>query len=406
MKSWIVCSLGIVLFGCSSSTGDLPPLGDGALEISGFLEEAVDGGSVPGVVALVTDREGILYLEAFGRQNVAADFDMRPDTLFRVRSLTKPLTCIGVMMLVEDGLIGLDDPVSKYLPQLESPEVFDQIDLEQGTFTSRPAAGEMTIRQLLSHTSGLGYSWSNPTLFRFLAPGQSAAALPLLHDPGARWTYGESTRVLGEVIEVASGQLLDTFLRNRIFRPLGMDDTSYVVLEDRFPRLVTTHRRENGVLVELPNPAPPIYFDVRGDTGLVSTAEDYARFLRMLLNDGSVGTTRLLAPETIRMMTQNQIGDLRVELQPAADRTMARPFPLGSGRDTFGFGFQITEPGGLPGMRSPGSYSWSGLENTHFWVDPSRGIAALVFMQVLPFYDEAAIDVLEGFEQRIYQSLD
>ena len=405
-KCQLIVCVSLLVAGCSSSQADLPPLGEGALEISRYLEEAVDEGRVPGIVALVTDGDGVLYHEAFGKQNVAADFDMDQDTIFRMFSLTKPITSVAVMMLVEEGLIGLDAPVSDYLPELADLEVMDEVDLEAGTFSSRPAAEAVTIRQLLTHTSGFGYAWSDPILFRFLAPNQSATELPLLHEPGEYWTYGESTRVLGEVVEAASGQLLETFLRNRIFRPLGMDDTGYVVREDAYPRLVTTHRRESGSLVETPNPEPPIYFEIRGDSRLTSTASDYASFLRMLLNRGGGSTARLLNADTVLLMSENQIGNLRVELQSIADPAVSRPFPLGAGRDTYGLGFQITEPGGGPDTRSPGSYSWSGLQNTHFWVDPVEDIGALIFMQVLPFYDEAAIDVLQGFEQRVYQSLD
>jgi CubicO group peptidase (beta-lactamase class C family) len=311
------------------------------------------------------------------------------------------------MMLVEEGLLGLDDPVSEYLPELAMPQVLDEADLDSGTFSSSPAVREITIRHLLNHTSGLGYAFSSPVLFRLLGPDQRATTLPLLDDPGERWIYGESTRVLGDVVEVVSGQLLDTFMRDRIFRPLGMDETGFVIFEDRYPRLVTTHQRSaDGTLSEIRNPEPPIYFEVRGDSRLTSTAGDYAIFLRMLLNEGTADGTRILLPETVRQMTMNQIGDLRVESQPVGDPALTRPFPLGAGRDTFGFGFQITSPGGAAGMRSPGSYSWSGLQNTHFWVDPVEGIAGILFMQVLPFYDDEAIAILEGFEARVYQSLD
>jgi CubicO group peptidase (beta-lactamase class C family) len=399
-------ALVLVLAGCRTSPADLPPIGEGAVEISRFLEDAVEAGRVPGLVALVTDRSGIVYHEAFGKQNVAADFDMDRDTIFRIYSMTKPITSVGVMMLVDEGLIGLDDPVSRYLPGLANPQVLQDVDLVQGTWSSRPASGEITIRQLLTHTSGLGYAFSSPILYRLLDLDQRATELPLLDDPGARWIYGESTRVLGEVIEVASGQLLDTFMRNRIFRPLGMDETGFVVLEDRIPRLATTHQRQGGVLEEAANPEPPVYFEVRGDSRLTTTASDYARFLRMLLNEGQADGSRLLDPATAGLMRVNQIGELRVESQPVGDPAATRPFPLGAGRDTFGLGFQITGAGGGPNTRSPGSYSWSGLQNTHFWVDPVEGVAGILFMQVLPFYDEAAIEILQGFEERVYRSLD
>jgi CubicO group peptidase (beta-lactamase class C family) len=196
-------------------------------------------------------------------------------------------------------------------------------------------------------------------------------------------------------------------MRDRIFRPLGMDETGFVIFEDRYPRLATTHQRSGeGALSEAPNPEPPIYFEVRGDSRLTTTAGDYAIFLRMLLGEGAAGGTRILRPETVREMIMNQIGGLPVELQPVGDPAATRPFPLGAGRDRFGLGFQIAGPGGPPDRRSAGSYSWSGLQNTHFWVDPAEGIAGILFMQLLPFYDDAAIAVLEGFEERVYQSLD
>ena len=196
------------------------------------------------------------------------------------------------------------------------------------------------------------------------------------------------------------------FLQRRIFGPLEMRDTLYVVPADKHDRVVTQLARgADGTLTERPNPAT-VQSPIRGDGGLVSTARDYAAFLQVFLNGGKHGPARLVSERAVRLMTSNQIGDLVVQEQPSAAPDLARPFPIGAGKDTFGFGFQIeTAPVAEQGMRSIGSLSWGGIYNTHFWIDPRRQIAAVVLMQVLPYYDEAAIRTLRGFERLLYQQL-
>jgi CubicO group peptidase (beta-lactamase class C family) len=264
----------------------------------------------------------------------------------------------------------------------------------------------MTIRHLLTHTSGIGYAWSDPRLALLQkTTGLGETDLPLLHDPGQKWTYGAGTRVLGEVIEKISGQPLDAFLRASILEPLGMNDTFYAVPPQKSTRVATVHQRTRGRLTEQPNPAE-LPSTVRGDGGLYSTAGDYSRFLQMLLNRGELGTVRLLTDRSLGEMTRNQIGPLVIEEQPAADTARARPYPLGAGTDKWGLGFQIAAPKSPnPGMRSAGSYSWAGINNTHFWVDPDRQIGVILLIQVLPFYDEACINVLRGFEELVYRHL-
>ena len=203
----------------------------GSAEIDAYLSSVVRDTRIPGIVALVVDADRVVYAGAFGRQNVAAGVPMATDSIFRIASMTKPVTSVAVMMLVQEGDIGLDDPVSKYLPAFENKQVIVSFNAADKTYTTRPAAGPITVRHLLTHTSGLGYAFSNPTLAALVGPepGASVAALPLLHDPGARWTYGESTRVLGALVEKVSGQALDDFMAERIFVPLGMSDTFYTV---------------------------------------------------------------------------------------------------------------------------------------------------------------------------------
>lgn len=375
--------------------------------IDTYLGRAIEDTKIPGMVAMVADVNGVLYSGAFGEQDVAQHVPMALDSIFRIASMTKPVTSVAVMMLVEEGQIALDDPVSSYLPAFEEQEVIATFNAADKTFTTRPAATPMTVRHLLTHTSGLGYSFSSPVLAALMGDtqGASATAYPLLHDPGTRWTYGESTRVLGSLVEEVSGQPLDRFLTERIFQPLGMSDTSYVVPTANNGRVATVHRITEQGLVEAPNTdvvSSPAY----GDGGLNSTAADYVKFMQMLLRGGRTPDgTQLLRAETVRLMGQNHTGRVRVELQETTNDDLSLPFPLGAGRDTYGLGFQVTGAHNDAHTRSPGSLSWAGIFNTEFWIDPARGIGAVLLMQYLPFYDTDAIDTLQGFEQRVYQGL-
>ena len=379
-------------------------------ELDNYLTQAVERDGIPGLVAMVVDRDQVLYSGAFGQQDVANDLPMAVDSIFRIASMTKPITSVAIMMLVEEGRLGLDDPIEQYLPEFSGKSVFASFDPASKRYTERPATGPITVRQLLTHTSGLGYAWSSDILFQLVVADDaspSAAHYPLLFDPGRRWTYGESTRVLGRLIEVVTEQPLETFLRARVLGPLGMHDTRYTLPGDQADRVVTTHVRGDGGFREIPNPAGRLGGAARGDGGLFSTAPDYARFLTFLLNEGRAADgAALLRPATIAEMGRSHIGDLRVELQTPAHATRSRPFPLGAGHDGFGLGFQITGPGPAPAGRSPGSLSWAGIQNTQFWIDPVRGLAAVLLMQYLPFYDELAIGTLQGFEERIYRHLD
>ena len=375
-----------------------------ATALDAYLDQTQAQTQIPGMVAMVTDADGIIYSHAVGRQNVAGDVPMAVDTIFRIASMTKPVTSVAVMMLVQEGDIGLDDPVSDYLPAFEDLQVFATFNPADKTYTTRPAATPMTIRHLLTHTSGLGYSFDSPILAALLEPGASATRLPLLHDPGAKFTYGESTRVLGTLVEEVSGQPLDEFVRERIFIPLDMSDTFYVVPASRVNRVATVHQRTAQGIVEAPNPeaiSAPIY----GDGGLHSTAGDYVKFIQMFLNGGRAPDgTRLLSEATVELMGQNHSRVL-VELQPTTNPALSQPFPLGAGRDSYGLGFQITGQHNDAAARSPGSMAWAGIFNTEFWIDPARGVGGVLMMQYLPFYDAAAIDTLQGFEQRVYQGL-
>jgi len=378
----------------------------GHARLTQYCAAAVAQGAAPGIVVLVLNREGIIYEGAAGKRNVARDVPMSPDTIFRIASMTKPITSVAIMMLAEQGKLALDDPLAKYLPEFDQRPVITRFNPADARYATRPAQGQITLRHLLTHTAGLGYAFTDPTLARLVAVTQKPEwQQPLLHDPGAKWTYGAATRVLGMVVEKISGQPLDRFLRTRIFEPLNMGDTAHGVPARQVARVATSHNRQGAKLIETPN-EPKQDGPVRGDGGLYSTARDYGQFLRMLLNGGTLGGAKLISPQSVRQMGENHIGAIFVETQPAVNPQRAKPFPIGAGKDKFGLGFQIqSHDPKLARYRSPGSLSWAGINNTHFWLDPKRGIAAIVLMQVLPFYDDQAIAVLRGIEEIIYGHL-
>lgn len=374
-------------------------------ELDILLYAAVEGHDIPGVVAIVANRECIIYRGAFGMLDEHGAIDMPTDALFQIFSMTKPFTSAAAMMLREQALLDLDDSIVQYLPDLVGREVIVAVNESDGSYTTRPATREVTIRDLLIHTAGFGYDFSNDTLRVLCRSGErSPRDLPLLHDPGSQWTYGMSTAVLGEAIERITGETLDVFFESRIFRPLGMSDTGFDLKPEKRHRLVSLFRRMDGGLVceQRPEAYEPF---VAGDAGLLSTADDYIRFLQMLLNMGQFDNKRLLTEQSVSELTMNQIGGLKVRKQPGAIPEVSNSFPLGAGKDTFSLGFQVKE-GEEENARSPGSYSWAGLCNTHFWADSQQGIAAVLLMQVLPFYDDLCIQLLTDFEHHIYKNLE
>ena len=396
-----------LLLGYTASPAGLPTLSvSGAAAIDRMFQTAVAAREIPGVVAAVMNKDQILYLKAFGKQDVARGVSMSPDTVFRIASMTKPVTSVGIMMLHEQGKLRLDDPAGSYLPAYGARDVLETFNKEDATYTTRPAKGEMTIRHLLTHTSGLSYPFTSPTILAIQTKtGKDPKELPLLFDPGTKWNYSPATAVLGDIVEKVSGQSLEAWDQARIFRPLGMVHTTYRPTPEQVARLATIHQREPTGLVESPN-LREYTPDVRGDGGLVSTASDYSVFVQMFLNEGSWHGTRLLKRETVRLMTSNQIGSVVVDTMPAAIPSRSAQFPFGAGKDKFGLGFQIAVTDGTPAHeRGAGSYTWAGIYNTHFWVDPKNGIGAVMLTQVLPFYNATSMDVMKRFENLIYEHL-
>ena len=380
-----------------------------AATLSRQLTDAVGRGDTPGVVALLVNRDGVLYEGVAGKRDSANNVPMSTDTIFNITSMTKPVTSVAIMMLLEQGKLGLDDPVSKYLPSFDNLKVITKFNESDGTYETRPAKRAMTIRHLLTHTSGIAYAFSNPIMNKLQAGTQKMEwEFPLVHDPGDKWTYGASTRVLGLIVEKLTGAPLENYYQEHIFKPLGMVDTSYAVAADKQARLTTSYRVVDGKRQEQPKqniPSTPTA-PYRGDGGLYSTAHDYGLFMRMLLNGGKLGNARIISERSVKLMGENHTGDVVVSQQPAANPALTKPFPLGAGQDKFGLGFQITaKSDGATKYRSPGSMSWAGLFNTEFWVDPQKGIGGVMLMQFLPFYDDGAIRTLQEFEATVYRDL-
>jgi CubicO group peptidase (beta-lactamase class C family) len=401
-----------VLTGCLVSTGSAQTKGysdAGKAALSRQLNDAVSRGDTPGVVALVASRDGVLYEGAAGKLDVAKNIAMPVNAIFSIASMTKPVTSVAIMMLLEEGKLKLDDPVSKYLTGFDKLQVITKFNEKDATYETRPAKRTMTIRHLLTHTSGIGYSFTNPIEYRLTqATKKGEWELPLLSDPGDKWNYSASTRVLGMIVEKITGASLEAYYQQRIFKPLGMVDTSYAVPVANQSRVPTQYSRINGVLEAQPKapiPSTPTA-PFRGDGGLYSTVEDYSKFVQMLLNGGHLGSAKILSENSVKMMGQNHIGAIFVELQPDADKLRTKPFPLGAGQDKFGLGFQIasSDPQ-FSKFRSPGSMSWAGIFNTEFWIDPVKHIGGVQMMQVLPFYDDGAIRTLRDFEESVYRNL-
>ena len=380
--------------------------GSAALDTS--LRGAVERQDVPGVVALITDRDRVLYQSAFGVADVSTGRPLKADALFRIASMTKPVTSVALMQLVEQGRIDLNDPAEKYLPEVSGLKVISSFDATTGAYQVRPASRPPTVRHFLAHTSGLAYPFTS-AIWRDFKPRAGETypfGGPLLFDPGERWYYSTSTDVVGRLVEVISGEKLEDYFRQHIFAPLKMDDTSYNVPEEKGPRLVAQQQRAGERMdgaIELQTPqlgltiAAPI-----GGGGLASTADDYGRFVRMLLNGGALDGARVLKAETVALMGQNHIGAVSV---PAHESVLPRSADftfIADGRDKWGIGFLITTDQ-VPGKRSPGSLSWGGINNTYFWIDPVSGIASVIMMQYLPFADAKALAVHDAFERGAYQ---
>ncbi|MCL4114434.1 UNVERIFIED_CONTAM: hypothetical protein GTU68_059150 [Idotea baltica] len=357
-----------------------------------MLKNAVSENQVPGVVALIARNGKIVYHKAYGTSNEKGD-KLEKNTIFRIASQSKAITSTAVMMLWEEGKFRLDDPISKYIPEFGEAQILDTYNETDGSYTTKPAENQITIRHLLTHTSGLGYGVIDgdkrfQTIYKKagitdlfttekITIGESVkklAKLPLHHDPGTAYVYSEGLDVLGYFIEVISGMPFDEFLRTRIFDPLGMDDTWFYLPKDKHERLVNIQHKKDGKWKNFPTtfydpdyPKKGAKSFFSGGAGLSSTAKDYATFLQMYLNNGELNGTRILSRTTVQSIMSNQSGDL-----------------FGGDAKDYGLAFGLVTKHGqdLGGLGSEGTFDWGGYFNTQYFADPKENVIGILMKQM------------------------
>ena len=381
-------------------------------EIDTLLQRAVNDGDVPGVVAAVTNRDETIYEGGFGERVMGSGTAMTPDTVVWIASMTKALTGMAAMQLVEQGKLSLDTPASDVIPYLGEVEVLEGFD-DAGQPMTRAPKRQITLRHLLTHTAGFGYDMWNPSMIRYqqakdvprLATCADAAlTTPLLFDPGERWNYGINIDWVGKMLEAVSGQRLGAYMQAHIFEPLGMRSTGFKITPDMRSRLAKIHQRDDtGQLapIDMEVPQAP-EFDMGGG-GLYSTVGDYVKFIHMILNKGMAHGQQLLKPEAVELMSTNQMGDCRVCALTTAMPTLSNHAEFFPGMPkTWGLTFMInTEP--APTGRSAGSLGWAGLANSYYWIDPIKGIGGAYATQILPFADVKSLPLYDAFETAVYQ---
>ncbi len=382
--------------------------------IDSALAGAVTDGKIAGLVAAAADRDGVIYQSAFGRRNVSLPQRMTTDSIFRIASMTKAITAAAAMQLTEQGKLMLDQPAREILPFLSDTKVLLGFDANDIPIMRAPRA-QITLRNLLTHTAGFVYDTWNEEMNRYARitdlpaarTGKLAALMaPLNFDPGERWEYGINIDIAGRMVEVASGLDLESYLQRHICGPLGMTDTSFIQRGEWDSRLTAVHaRQDDGSLdpIVLPPGANTDREFFPGGGGLLSTASDYLRFLRALMNDGELDGNRILKPETVALMCQNHIGDLNVQPLPTQIPSLSNRVELFPGMvKKWGLSFLInTEPG--PAGRSAGSLAWAGLNNTYYWLDPVKKVAGVLMTQTLPFADPPVLAALDAFEGAVYK---
>lgn len=355
------------------------------------LNEYVTKGQIPGAVALIVRNGKIVYEKSVGFSDIENKVQLTNDNIFRIASQSKAITSLAIMMLWEEGKFLLNDPVSKYIPEFKNPKVIVSFNEKDSSYTSEAAKNEITIRQLLTHTSGIDYADIGSSELKAIYTKASVpsgigtdptallsdkikilAKLPLRHHPGEKWTYGLNTDVLGYLVEVLSGMTFDEFLRQRIFKPLGMNDTYFYLPKEKQSRLVTLYEDKDGRLIKVTDKAHKGFYPnypnmggkyFSGGAGLSSTVEDYAKFLQLFLNKGEFNGVRLLSRKTVELILTNQ-------LQP----------PL---TEKFGLAFGLeTAENDYQSVLSIGSFSWGGAYSTHYWADPKEKLIGIIFTNV------------------------
>ena len=376
--------------------------------LDSMLQKLVKDGTIPHAVTFVIHHGRVIHNKAFGWRNVESKIPCQTDDYFRMASQTKAITAVAVMTLLEEGKILLDDPVKKYIPEFENPQVLVSFNEKDSTYTTRPANKDITIRHLLTHTSGISYGIGSPLGKIFVKKGipplntlenktlaevvHSLATCPLEHDPGEKFTYGMSLDVLGYLIEVVSGMPVDQYFKERIFEPLGMNNTYFYLPKGKENRMVTLYQKEkNSPLIPNPDKLYQTYPYSGAQTmhctgaGLSGTIEDYAKFCQMILNGGEFNGKRILGRKTVELMCKNQVKDLRGEI---------------------GFGLAFDDfraPYSHESIASEGSLRWGGMFGTDFLIDPKEDLILLFYINLQP--NNTGQDFKVMFHNLVYQAL-
>jgi len=377
------------------------------------LKDAVARGDVPGVVAVATDRKGQTYEGGFGKRILGEAADMTPDTVAWIASMTKALTGTAAMQQVERGKLGLDKPAKDVLPALGNVCVLEGFDAG-GKPKMRKAKRDITLRHLLTHTAGFGYDIWNPEILRYrevmdvptIGTGlDKSLTTPLLFDPGARWQYGIGIDWAGKMVEAVTGRKLGQVMHDDLFTPLGMDSTAFRITPAMRARMARVHHRQaDGSLVaDLKREIPQDPEFEAGGGGLYSTANDYLKFVRMVLDDGkSARGDVVMKPETVDAMATNSMGDSTVTLLKTVMPALSNDAEFFPGvTKQWGLSFLINNEE-APTGRSPGSLCWAGLPNTYYWIDRKRGLGGVYMTQILPFADVKSLPLFYAFESAVY----
>ena len=380
--------------------------------IDEILKRAAGNGDVPGVVAMATDRDGIIYQGAFGKRVLGQPAAMSLDTVAWIASMTKAITGAAAMQLVEQGKLDLDAPATAVVSELAQTQVLEGFDAS-GQPKMRPPKRPITLRHLLTHTAGFGYEIWNGDVAAYQTaknvPGiiscqNAALTTPLLFDPGEKWYYGINIDWAGKMVEAVSGKRLGAYMQENLFAPLGMSSTAFKITPAMRERLAKIHQRGDDdaltpqLELEIPQDAE---FDMGGG-GLYSTAADYLKFVRMILNRGKANGTQVLRPETVAQMSRNNMGESRVSLLKTVAPALSNDAEFFPGMSkTWGLSFQINDET-APTGRPAGGLMWAGLANSYYWIDTKTGIGGVYLTQVLPFADKKALPLYYAFETAFY----
>lgn len=389
---------------------------EGALQerLDAALETPVEQGGIPMAVGGITNADETIYSGAFGERALGSGEPVSVDSVFNMASMTKAITATAAMQLVEQGKLDLDSPISKWLPDAADLQVLDGVD-DSGQPILRAPSREITLRDLMTHTAGTAYTLWDADLQRYADAQGGLPALdyddpatwnqPLMFDPGTRWEYGTSIDWIGRLVQEVSGQSLGAYMQEHIFDPLGMDSTGYKLTPSMADRRVENHlRQDDGSLevAEWTGQSEPVR--EYGGGGLYGTMPDYLKFIRMILNDGTLDGHQILEPETVAQMSQNQMGDVRVEMLETtnAERSLDAEFFPGLEK-SWGLSFMINEEE-APTGRPAGSLAWAGLYNTFFWIDPANDVGGVFMSQLLPFVDTEVLQAFHDFESAYYEA--